>query len=84
VRRHPKRAAEMRKFKKKQKTSEFTPVALILATILGAGALYFAEIVYEAITDLSGSEIRHLPEWRAYVGSACVGMVSLHDLSISS
>jgi hypothetical protein len=72
----PKRAAEMRKFKKKRNTSEFTPIALILATILGAGALYCAEIVYGTITDSSGSEIRHLPVWRAHMGSAWVGMVA--------
>jgi hypothetical protein len=66
----------MRKYKKKKNTSESTPVALILATILGAGALYCAEIVYGTITELSGSEISHLPGWRAHMGSACVGMVA--------
>lgn len=66
----------MKKIKRKKQTSDSTPIALAIAVIAGAGALYCAEIIYDNIKDSGAPDMRQLPGWRAHMGSACVGSLA--------
>lgn len=66
----------MRKAKRKTNTSEFTPMAVAIATLFGGGALYCAEIIYGTVKDSDTRDMHQLPGWRAHMGSACVGSVA--------
>jgi hypothetical protein len=66
----------MKKSKPRRNTSESTPIAIGVATVFGAGALYCAEIIYDNIKDSGAPDMQQFPSWRAHMGSACVGSVA--------
>lgn len=51
-------------------------MAVAIATLFGVGTLYCGEIVYDNIRDSGTHDMRHLPGWRAHMGSACVGSLA--------
>jgi hypothetical protein len=51
-------------------------MAMAIAALFGAGALYCAEIIYDSVKDSGAPDIRQLPEWRAHMASACVGTLA--------
>jgi hypothetical protein len=66
----------MKKAKLRKNTSESTPMAVAVATLFGATALYCAEIIYDNIKDSGAPDMQQLPSWRAHMGSACVGSLA--------
>lgn len=66
----------MKKGKRQRDTSDSTPMALALSTLIGAAALYCAEIIYGNIKDSGAPDMRQFPGWRAHMGSACVGSLA--------
>jgi hypothetical protein len=62
----------MKKAKRYRHGDDFTPMAVTIATICGAAALYCSEIIYGNIKD-SDAPMRQLPDWRAHMASACIG-----------
>jgi hypothetical protein len=66
----------MKKAKRQKQTTNSTPVAVALATLFGAGALYCGEIIYDNIKDSGAPDMRQLPGWRAHMASACVGTLA--------
>ena len=66
----------MKKAKLRKNTSESTPMAIAVATLFGAMALYCAEIIYDNIKDSGAPDMRQFPSWRAHMGSACIGSVA--------
>ena len=51
-------------------------MAVALAILFGAGALYCGEIIYGNIKDSGAPDMRQLPGWRAHMASACVGTLA--------
>jgi hypothetical protein len=67
----------MKKAKRhKQKDQDSTPVAVTIATLCGATALYCGEIIYDNIKDSGAPDMRRLPGWRAHMASACIGTLA--------
>jgi hypothetical protein len=64
----------MKKRKQQKQTTDSTPMAVAIATLFGAGALYCGEIIYDNIKD--SGDITQFPEWRAHMGAACVGTMA--------
>jgi hypothetical protein len=62
--------------RRKPKTPDSTPMAVAIATLCGATALYCGEIIYDNIKDSGAPDIRQLPGWRAHMASACVGTLA--------
>jgi hypothetical protein len=63
----------MKKAKRHRQRDDFTPMAVTIATICGAAALYCSEIIYGNIKDSGAPDMRQLPGWRAHMASACIG-----------
>ncbi len=51
-------------------------MAVTLATLFGAGALYCGEIIYDNIKDSGAPDMRQLPGWRAHMASVCLGTLA--------
>jgi hypothetical protein len=66
----------MKKAKRQKQMKDSTPVAVVLATLCGAGTLYCSEIIYDNIKDSGAPDIRLLPGWRAHMGSVCIGTLA--------
>ncbi len=66
----------MKKAKQQKQTTDSTPMAVTLATLCGAGALYCGEIIYDNIKDSGAPDMRQLPGWRAHMASACIGTLA--------
>jgi hypothetical protein len=66
----------MKKAKRQKQTTNSTPMAVALATLFGAGALYCGEIIYDNIKDSGAPDMRQLPGWRAHMASVCVGTLA--------
>jgi hypothetical protein len=66
----------MKKAKRQKQTTDSTPVAVVLATLCGAGALYCGEIIYDNIKDSGAPDMRQLPGWRAHMASVCIGALT--------
>lgn len=63
----------MKKARRHKQIKDSTPMAVTIATLCGATALYCGEIIYDSIKDSGAPDMRHLPGWRAHMASACVG-----------
>ena len=51
-------------------------MAVTIATLCGATALYCAEIIYYYIRDSGTVNTGQLPEWRAHMASACAATLT--------
>jgi hypothetical protein len=63
----------MKKAQLQRNNSDSTPVAMAVAILFGAAALYCGEIIYDNIKDSGAPDMRQFPGWRAHMGSACLG-----------
>jgi hypothetical protein len=67
----------MKKAKRqKQISQDSTPMAVVIAALCGATALYCGEIIYDNIKDSGAPDLRQLPGWRAHMAMACLGTLS--------
>jgi hypothetical protein len=66
----------MKKTKQQKRARDLTPMAVAIATLTGAAALYCGEIIYDNIKDSGAPDMRQLPGWRAHMASACVGTLA--------
>lgn len=66
----------MRVAKQQKQTIDSTPMAVAIAALIGATALYCTEIIYSNIKDSGAPDMRQLPEWRVHMASACVGSLA--------
>jgi hypothetical protein len=64
----------MKKTKQQKRARDLTPMAVAIATLTGAAALYCGEIIYGNIKD-SGT-LDTLPGWRAHMGAAFAGSLA--------
>ncbi len=51
-------------------------MAVVIAALCGATALYCGEIIYDNIKDSGAPDLRQLPDWRAHMAMACLGTLS--------
>ncbi|HTZ56721.1 MAG TPA: hypothetical protein VMB49_01425 [Acidobacteriaceae bacterium] len=52
-------------------------MALAIAVMCGAAALYCTEIIYDNIKDSGSSDLYAIPGWRAHMASGCIGATAL-------
>jgi hypothetical protein len=66
----------MKKNKQQKQARDSTPMAVAIATLVGAAALYCGEIIYSNIKDSGSPDMQELPRWRAHMGVACAGTLA--------
>ena len=66
----------MKKAKPQRQATDSTPIAVAIATVVGAAALYCGEIIYGNIKDSGAPDMHQLPGWRAHMGAAFAGSLA--------
>jgi hypothetical protein len=61
----------------KRQLKDPTPVAMAIAVLCGAAALYCSEIIYDNIKDTGSPDVNALPGWRAHMAAGCIGAAAL-------
>jgi hypothetical protein len=66
----------MKKARRQKQTEDSTAMAVTIATLCGAAAIYCGEIIYDNIKDSGTVDTRQLSGWRAHMASATAGTLT--------